>query len=216
MQRTLAIALLFALALVTGGCVQAVTGDTVTFEASPASVSDSVASDHNYRLDTRDTVRVTNTVDLPALGETDVRLTNHLVAYSRTDVQGEDAAENSAGAFLVVSTPKAEVAGQGTNPLGGVPTKQLVERFASRSGDQRDVEQVGSETIRMLDSTTEATKFSSTTRVNGQSVETFVYVARVAHGSDYVIAVAVIPRPFEDDEGAVYELMRAIGHDDGD
>ena len=214
MHRRLVVGVLLAFALVTGGCVQAVTGDTIAFESSPATVAPDVAASNGYELRDRDAVRVNQTVDLPALGRRDVRITNHLAGYARGDTEGEATAESSAGAFVVVSTPQAKVAGQGTNPLGSMPLREVVDRVASRAGAQTEVDHVGTTTATVLGTETSVEKFASTTRVEGESVETFVYVTRVAHGEDYVVAVGVLPRQHEDDEDAVYAMMAGIEHDD--
>lgn len=211
MRRELAIGVLLALALTTGGCVQAVTGDSVTFEASPATVADGALAEQGYELGERDEVQVDRTVEVPGLGERDVLITNHVRVYGPA---GEgDAEETAPGALIVVSTPQAKVAGQGTNPLGRVPLKELITRLASESDGIEDAEQVGTRDLETLDTTTTVEKYSTTGQADGESVETFVYVTRVPHGDDYVIAIGVLPAESEDRESTLYDLMRNLEHD---
>lgn len=217
MQRSVAIGLLLAVTVVTSGCVQAVTGGPIEFEATPASVSDDALRETGYRAESQEAFTVDRTVDLPVLGEREVRISNYMATYSRADVGdgGGNGSEESAGAVLVLSTPQAQVAGQGTNPLGRMPLKELVDQVAGRAGDQSDVKYVGDRDITVLGSETTVEKYSSTTEVEGETVETFVYVTRVGHGEDYVVGVGILPVEFEDDEDAIYRLLQGIEHDGG-
>lgn len=217
MQRNVALGLLFAVAMATSGCAQAVAGGPIAFESSPAGVSDDALQETGYQLQEDEEYTVERTVDVPVVGERDVTITNHLATYSSAgpeDDAGGDA-ERSVGAFLVLSTPQAQVAGQGTNPLGRMPLKELVEQVTNRAGDQTDARYVGEREITVLGSETTVEKYSSTTEVEGETVEAFVYVTRVGHGDDYVVGVGILPAQFEDDEDAIYRLMRGLEHDDG-
>lgn len=216
MQRKVTIGLLLAITMATSGCVQAVTGGPIAFEASPASVSDDALQATGYEAGEQRAFTVNQTVNVPVLGEREVRVSNHLATYSRVDAGGEtgNGSETSAGAFVVLSTPQAQVAGQGTNPLGRMPLKELVQQVAARAGgNQSDVKHVGTREITVLGTETAVEKFSSTTRAEGETVETFVYVTRVAHGEDYVVGVGILPKKFEDDEDALYKLMKGIEHE---
>lgn len=213
MQRTLAIGLLLAVSVTTSGCAQVVSGGPIVFEASPAGVSDDALQQTGYQIEGQDEFTVERTVDVPVVGEREVRISNHVATYTRTDRSDETGEEASAGAFLALSTPQARVAGQGTNPLGRMPLKELVEQVASRAGEQSDVRHVGTRELTVLGSTTKVEKYSSTTKAEGEEVETFVYVTRVGHGDDYVVGVGILPTKFEDDEDAIYRLMRGLEHD---
>lgn len=212
MQRNAAIGLLLALTLTTTGCVQAVSGGPIAFQASEATVADSALQDNGYQLENTDTVTVDRTVDVPVVGQRDVHITNHVAVYSRTGGEAESDDQQSPGALFVLSTPQAQVAGQGTNPLGRVPTEELITRVTDRAGTEGEAEQVGTTTITVLGSSTTVEKYASTVQVEGESAEAFVYVTRVPHGDDYVIAVGVLPKQFEDHEGAIYALMKGIEH----
>jgi hypothetical protein len=215
MHRHGAIGVLFAGALVTSGCIQAVTGDTITFEASPASVDGQTLDANGYALDERDSVQVDRTVQVPVVGERDVRITNHVRVYG--PATNESGKKNATPAVMfLVSTPQAKVAGQGTNPLGRVPLEELVTRVASRGQGFDDMEPVGTHEVTTLGKTTTVEKYSTTAQLEGESVETFVYVTRVPHGDDYVISVAMLPKQFAGEEGTIYELMGSIDHDDGE
>lgn len=216
MHRRAAIGLLLAVTLATSGCSQAVSGGPITFEASPASVSDAALQETGYRAQQREQYQVNRTVDLPAVGEREVRIGNHVATYSRIEAGNGTGEQSAAGGFVVLSTPQAKVAGQGTNPLGTMPLKQLVEQVANRAGgDQSEIRHVGTEGITVLGTDTKAEKFSTKTSVDGETVETYVYVVRVGHGDDYVVGVGVLPKQFEGDEGAIYRLMRGLQHAGG-
>lgn len=214
MQSKVAIGLLLAVSLATSGCVQAVTGGPIAFEASPAGVSDDALQQTGYEVNQQDDFTINRTVDVPAVGERRVRISNHIASHSRTasNGEGEDETKSMGGVFLVLSTPQAQVAGQGTNPLGRMPMKDLIEQVASRAGDQNDVEHVDEHDLTVLGTTATAEKFSSTTKAEGQEVETFIYVVRVGHGDDYVVGVGILPKALEDDEDTIYELMRGLQH----
>jgi hypothetical protein len=216
MERKVAMGILLAVALVTSGCVQAVAGGTITFEATPATVNGQALDDTGYKLNDRDEATVERTVQVPALGERDVKITNHVRAYS--PVGGEAEAEQSDAdpvVMFAVSTPQAEVLGQAANPLGRVTLKELVTRVGSRAGSFGELQQEGTREVDTLGKSTTVEKYSTDVERQGRSVETFVYVTRVPHGDDYVIALALVPQPFADEEPNVYELVRNLEHDDG-
>lgn len=213
MERRAAIGLLLVLALSTSGCTQVVAGGPITFEASPATVQDGTLQEQGYQLGGSDTVQVNQTVDVPVVGERRVEITNHVRSYAKADVEGGTGEASGGGALVVLSTPQAQVAGQATNPLGRAPVEELVKRVGSRAGSQSDVEHVGTTSITVLGTDTDVEKFATTTERDGQTVETYVYVTRVAHGSDYVIAVGVLPQEFADaEEDAIHALIAGIEH----
>lgn len=217
MNRQLAMGLVLAVVLVTSGCVQAVTGDTIVFEASPATVDGETLQRTGYTQQEADQVSVDRTVDVPALGERDVRIRNHVRVYAPLTEENETTDEEAVpGVLFVVSTPQAKVAGQGTNPLGRVPLEELITRVASRGDGFDDMEKVGTRDVDALDTTTTVEKYETTAEIEGETVETFVYVTRIPHGDDYVIAVAMLPTEFGDEEGTIYELLRNLEHDDGE
>lgn len=216
MQRKVAIGVVLVVVLGTSGCVQAVTGGPIVFEASEAWVDDGTLQETGYELQEQDEFTIEETVDVPVVGEREIKITNHLASYGPAAAQGDASgeAEQAAGAFMVVSTPQAQVAGQGTNPLGRVPLKELLEQIGDRADDGSDVRHVGSQEITILGSESKVEKYSSTTQADGQEVETFVYVTRVGHGEDYVVGIGMVPQEFEDHEDAIFELMRGIDHEE--
>lgn len=216
MERRFVMAALLALTLVTSGCVQAVTGETITFEASPATVADGALSDSGYDLKEGDEVTVDRTVAVPVVGERDVRITNHVRVYGPAAAGEAVEDENVTPAVLfLVSTPQAKVAGQAVNPLGRVPLRELVTRVVSRGQGLDDLERVGSSEVDTLGTTTTVEQYSTTAELDGESVPTYVYVTRVAHGDDFVVAVSMLPQAFSDEESTLYELLANVEHDDG-
>lgn len=198
--------LLLVVLVVSSGCLGVVTGDTISFQADPAAVSESAVDEHGFQLADESTAEIDREIDdMPVVGSKTVEITNHVASYERVDA---DTGEAAAAAFVVVSTPQAEVAGQRTNPLGRAPLEEVVESV----GDQSGVGEVDSTTRTVLGTETTVEKFAGTTAVEGQSVETYVYVTRVAHGDDYVIAVGVLPQSLADEESAIYGLMENVEH----
>lgn len=210
MRRTAVFPLLLALTLVTSGCLGVVTGDPITFEASPAAVGgDSGGPTHGFELVNSSDFTVTQNVSVPVLGQRQVRITNHVASYAKTEGEGQNA---SGAGIVLVSTPQAQVLGQATNPLGRVPLKELVERVGGRAGNQSEIRQVGTNELTVLGTTTTVEKYESTTRTKEGPVKTYVYVTRVPHDGDYIIAVGILPREFQDAESAVYAAMTDIEH----
>lgn len=218
---------LLLLAVLTSGCTGAMSGEPLTYESEPAAVDGGVADEQGYDLADRETITVDEEADLPFVGERQVVVTNHVTGYSKFEAD-ESAFENAsgenvdpdeldedaaAGALLVVSTPKAEMAGQGLNPLGRAPTRDLVEQFDDRAGEQSDVEYVESTEITVLGTDTEVEKYTTTVETeDGGTHEAFAYVTRVAHGDDYVIAVGVVPKGLDHDEQSLFAMMEGIEH----
>lgn len=204
--------LLLALTMATSGCVQAVTGGPIEFEASPATVDGGTLDGTGYELNNEDTVQVNETVEVPVAGERDVRITNHVRGYASSPPEEGSAENATVGAFFVLSTPQAQVAGQGTNPLGRVPLEELITRVASRADDDQEFEQVGTKEVEVLGTTATAETYATTMERQGQEVDTYVYVVRVAHEGDYVIAVGMTPQERGNDEDGIYEMMRGLEH----
>ena len=99
-----------ALLLVTSGCMGLITGETVAFDASPATVSDSTLDSTGYELRNASQRNITRTVSVAGQERT-IRLTNEWRQYSRSGtILGIEVGELSR--FVVLSTPTAEVAGQ--------------------------------------------------------------------------------------------------------
>lgn len=216
MHRQLVVGVLFAVALVTSGCVQALTGDTIVFDASPASVNEETLQRTAYAQQEADRVALDRTVELPGLGERDVRILNHVRVYAPLSEENETTDEEAIpGVLFVVSTPQATVAGQGTNPLGRVPLEELITRVVSRGDGTEDLERVGTRDITTLGTATTVETYETTRQLDGQSVDTLVYVTRVPHGEDYVISVAMLPKQFEDEQGTIFERLGNLEHADG-
>lgn len=206
-RRMLAAVPAVAVGALTAGCLDVITDDTLEYEAQPAAVDEAVANREGYELNERDEFVIDETGDIPVLGERRLLITNHIANYS---VGGMD---TQVSALLVVSTPKAEVAGQGLNPLGRAPMEDLIERIGEREADQGEVESVEETEITVLGTDTEVGKFESTTEdEGGQEIDTYVYVTRVGHEGDYVIGVGILPQQLEAEESAVYTMMEGIEH----
>lgn len=237
MRRAWLAPLVLAVALATSGCLGVVLGDPLAYEAQPAGIDEGARSQNGVVHLNQSTFTVRHEPDLPLLGTREVRIVSHVSVYAfvgdgplpgdsaRTvdgnvsavggnaaTIDGDATATPSAGTLIVVSTPRAEYLGQGLNPLGRLPTRELVEQVGGRTGEQNGVAYVGETTVTVLGTGTAVEKYRSTTTAGNVSVETFVYVARVEHDGDYLIAVAVLPRDLADREPALYAAIAGIRH----
>lgn len=232
MKRRQLGAVLLAGAL-TPGCLDLVAGDRAEYEAEPAAVDPRVVDEQGYESEEFDSFTVEEDRDLPVIGERRVVITNHFAAYSKVDVDESaldgadredvdpaeldtdelDEEEAAVGALQVVSTPKVSVAGQGLNPLGRLPLRELVEEIGDRLIEQSDIEYEGSTEITVLDSETTVEKYSSTTETDeGTRERMYVYVTRVGNEDDYVIAVGLMPQKLDHDEPSLFAMMEGIEH----
>jgi hypothetical protein len=212
MDRRLVIGALLAVSVATTGCVQAVAGGTMSYEASPANVDGQTLSETQYKLNERDQVSLSHQASVPVVGQREVNLTSHLRSYHRAEAESGNASETAVGAFFLMSTPKAVVLGKQVNPLGRVSLKQLVGRIASGQGTYGDLERVGGRNLTVLESSTTVAKYETAVEAKGQSVGTFVYVTRVLHDGDYVIVVALLPEVFSEEEPDLYAMMGNVSH----
>ena len=208
-RRMLAAVPAVAVGALTAGCLDVLTEETMEYESQPVAVAEAVATQEGYELENRDEFVIDEEADVPVLGTRRVLITNHIANYS---VAGAD--EQVTG-LLVASSPKAEVAGQGVNPLGRVPLEDLIDQIDEGEAGDSDVEEeeVESTEIRVLGSDAEVQKIPSTTETDdGQEIETYVYVTRVANEDDYIISVGMLPRQLEAQESSVYAMMEGIEH----
>lgn len=231
--------LVLCLALATSGCLGAVAGGPLTYEARPAELPDRALVEHGFKTVERTSFTEHRRADLPALGGRDVRLDNHVRIYvtsgpgSGTGAQSESTTGTDAGsgatarsgliragtderpprgALIVRSTPRSIFLGQELNPVATVPIRELVDRVGGRAGEQRNVSHVDSTRVTILGTRTTVETYATTTVTAEGPLETHAYAVRMRHGSDYVVAVAVVPRNLSGGEASVLGAIEAIEH----
>ncbi|MEF8827876.1 MAG: DUF6517 family protein [Haloarcula sp.] len=198
-----------ALLLVTSGCVGLITGETVTFEASPATVSDSTLDATGYELQNATQVNVTRDVTVAGQDRT-IRLVTERRQYTRSGtVFGVDVVELSR--FVVVSMPSATVGGQTLNPAADWANRRVLDAVRGQTRGVDDVEPVGNRTVRVLGEDRRVSEFTGTTQVAGQSLDVRLHLVSFEHEGDVIIAVAVHPEN-ADEADAVDALLSGLQH----
>jgi hypothetical protein len=192
------------------------------FDANPASIPSSAASDAGYQGEDPESYTIEQEFEVAGVN---ARLS------ATTWVAGYENSENGSALF-VASTPNASVGGQSVNPLVRADETELIRRLLEQV-DQRgiggqgtdietsNIEPRGSETRTILGEEVEVSKLETTVdaEVNtgdGQSgsvedVPVFLYVATVQHGEDVVALVGVHPTAV-DASDSVLSLMEQVEH----
>jgi len=200
-----AVALLF----VTSGCVGLITGETVTFAAEPATVSDSTLDETGYELQNASQRNVSESVTVAGQERT-LRLTNEWRQYTRSGtILGVEVVEISR--FVVLSTPTAEVAGQDLNPAADWSNRRVISEMRDRTGLVPDLEAEGNRTVQALGESRRVSTYTGTAQVLGQPVDVRVHVASFTHEGDVVVAVAVHPEDL-DETDTVDALFSGLQH----
>lgn len=208
MRRYLLTALV-ALLVVTSGCVGLVTGETVEFEASPATVDSSTLDSTNYEESRSESPTLTRNVSFFGQERT-IEVTNHVREYNKAIELGP-LGELELARVVVLSTPGAQVAGQTLNPAASWSNRRLVEEVAQRSGSVSDVDFESNRTVQILGDSRRVSVFSGTTTVQGQEIDVLVHVTSFEHEGDVVIAVGVYPERL-DERSNVDTMFGGIRH----
>ena len=156
-------------------------------------------------------------IDLDNIDPEDVDVDREEIYTDDVDFGGLDEGEQTMGVLLLLSTPKAEIAGQGANPIGRVPLQELVDRIsdmASEEGEEEiDLDHVETTEITVLETRTDVEKYASTLESDdGEELDVLVYVTRVGHEDDYVVGVGILPELLEIEEPALFEMLAGIDH----
>ncbi|MFB6222052.1 MAG: DUF6517 family protein [Haloarcula sp.] len=204
MQRGLLTALV-GLLVVSSGCVGLLTGETVEFDASPASVDDSALEETGYEQTMADEQTIERTVTVAGQERT-VRVTNQMRQYQRGIDLGP-LGEVEASRFVVFSTPSASVAGQALNPAADWSNERLVEEVASRNSQIDDVQFERNRSVDALGESREVSVFSGTTTIEGQEVDVLIHLASFEHDGDVVVAVGIYPERVDGRESDRVDTM---------
>lgn len=209
-RRRSAAVVALALLVAASGCMGFLSGP-ITFEANKATESQQALQETNYQEENVSQSVITR--EFSAAGQTKkVKVTNWAAKYHRT-VSVPVLGEREAAVFVLFSTPKVKFAGQGPfNPVADYSNEELVKLVQEQYKGLEDVKQVGNYSATMLGNETSVGKFSAkATFKNGQSVDVYVHVTKVEHGSDYVVAVAVHPQNVEEQQ-KIIRLLEGAQH----
>ncbi len=195
------------------GCMDLISGDTVEFTASEASVSDSGLEETEYNHANTEELTIDETVEAAGV-ERRVIVGNWINTYQNDlTVQGDS---QQAATFAVVSTPNAEIAGQSLNPIGQLSHEELLSEFQSQLGDEYDglddVEQVDSREEVVLGEEVSVSTFETTAEFEGEEVDIYIHVTTVASGDDLIIAVGAHPAALGQERSNSYTLMQEVEH----
>lgn len=208
-KPTITILLLVCL-LTTSGCLDFLTGEEpYSVESEPINVSNDALSSTGYEL-TRNESPTFNTSVSVADQKRSVKATSHMREYERnTDLVSADVAVTR---FVVLSTPKAEVAGQSMNPIGDRSNSQLIEELLKSYDGVDSPEFENNRTASALGEERTVSTYTATAQiVEGISVPVTINVASFAHEDDYITVIAVYPDDLEEQQ-RVDQLLSGLEH----
>ncbi|QCJ48426.1 DUF6517 family protein [Haloprofundus sp. MHR1] len=209
-RREVATAALGAL-VASSGCLSFVTGqEALSFEADPALAEESVANDTGYELDGTEAQTITR--EFSAAGQTrSVEVTNQISTYEKS-LNLSLLGEQKLGVFAVISSPAVEIASRTFNPLKDYGNEDLVQMLTSQYDGLSNVSEASSQTLTLLGTDTEVTKYDATTNVEGEQIDVFIHVTKVRHEDDFVIALGVYPQQMSDEESNIVSLFESVQH----
>lgn len=202
--------LLLVCLLSTSGCLDVLTGEEpYSVESEQIDVSDNALSTTGYEL-VRNESPTFNTSVSVADQERSVEASSHMREYERsTDIVGADV---SVTRFVVLSTPKAEVAGESMNPIGDWSNGQLIEELLGSYEGVDSPEFEENRTASALGEERTVSSYTATAQVvEGLSVPVTIHVASFAHEDDYITVIAVHPDDLEEQQ-KVNQLLKELEH----
>lgn len=208
-MRSYLLTALVALLVVSSGCVGLITGETVAFEAEPATVDSAVLDSTGYEENRSESQTITRNVTVVGQERT-IRITNHVSEY-RKGIDLGPLGEIELARAIVLSTPGAQVAGQTLNPAASWSNRRLVEEVVQRSEGVSDVSFESNRTVQILGEARTVSTFSGTTTVQGQEIDVLVHVTSFEHEGDVVVAVGVHPERI-DEQNNVDTMFGGIRH----
>lgn len=215
-SRTTLVTLLFVGLLMTTGCLGFVTGtEPLTLESEAVAVSDSVLSATDYEPVRSKTIGIKESVSVADQTRT-VKADCHLRVYAREvnlQVNGVTLpADVAVSRFMVLSTPKAEIAGRSLNPIGEYQEDKLVQQFLREYDGIDDIQLVGNRTVQSLGEERTVSTFSATIQVTeNEQISATLQVATFAHGDDYITVVAIYPSQI-DEQQRIDRLLKGLEH----
>lgn len=212
-----------AIAGSTAGCLDTVPflgNEPVEFEATPASVPDSVLQDTGYEERKQEDVVIERTFEAGSRTQ-DVVVTNWQTEYDRA----VDLAEAripvdrrlQAAIFTVLTTPQVDVLGRSFNPVADMDSDELAETVQDRYEGIDDIQRVGEREAPLAGRSTTVGEFEAEAELieAGATVDLTLHIAEaVESGDDLIVGVGGYPRILGDRETEnVFTLMDAVEHD---
>lgn len=226
-MRRILLPAVVALLVVSSGCIGLVTGETVTFEASEGTVSNSAQETTGYEANNTSERTITRNVSFFGQDRT-IRIVTQLSRYttdeSLANVTGNETLARAvergrvdsttvpdAARFVVLSSPGATVAGRTLNPAASWSNERILGEVADQTGQLDGIEQAGNRTVESLGESRNITEFTATTEIAGREVDVRAHVVSFEHESDIIVAVGVHPAEMDEREN-VDELLGGVEH----
>ena len=211
MDRRALVAVALAAMVGLSGCAL-LTGETLEFEASQATVSDSALGQAQYE-EVGIEQKTVNRSFAVAGQEREVRLTNWVASYQR-DLGGT--ASPAPGTVSVLSTPEVSIAGQTLNPIASLSPRELLDNILQQYSGISDISQAGTRNVTILGAERTVTSFTGTIEYEGQEVDVRIHLATATHEGDVIVAVAVHPEMIPPDQAGVDTMFQGIEHTGSD
>lgn len=180
---------------------------TIERAADPAGVADEQRESAGFEHKRTQELPFETTVEVSGASR-DLRLTNYLVDYGKN--VGEAGPQGAS--FVLFTTPSVTVAGEEANPFAKFDDRKLLKEVVSRANQNAaDVQEVGTRTANVLDSTTQFRVYEATTTVEEQEVQIRIHFGRTSHDDDLLGVLGVHPRILDESEN-IYALVEGTEH----
>ncbi|MFB6108655.1 MAG: DUF6517 family protein [Haloplanus sp.] len=199
-----------AMLTLTAGCGFLTGGQALTFDASPATVSDAAASNAGYQ-ETNVSEQVVTRNFTVANQTRQVEVTNQLAQYER-QVDLGPLGSRRAAVFVAFASPQVDVAGQTFNPISDMSEREVLEQFESEYDGIEVGQQVDNRSVTVLGQSVAVEKFEGTASLAGTQVDVYVHAAKLEDDGDYVVAVAIYPQRLDGEEQNVVTLLEGLQH----
>ncbi|WP_323675166.1 DUF6517 family protein [Halorubellus sp. PRR65] len=197
------------LVVVTSGCIGFVTGEeALVYQANEVSVDADAKTATGYERQLREELVVNQTVS-----DRRIEVNNWYARYEKYD----DIAEETTGVLAVVATHRVDVFGHTTNPYanmsyGGI-LANLTADYDTAFGNLENAQFVENETASVLGTDARVGVFATNTTFGGEEVEVKLYVTRVRHGDDVVLAIGGHPTKLPAGEQEILAMLEGIQHE---
>lgn len=206
--RTVGI-LALVVVVATSGCLGFVAGEeALVYEANEVSVSEEAKTTTGYDRQSREEIVVNGTVS-----DRRVEVHNWYARYETYD----DIAQETTGVLAVASTHRVDVFGHTTNPYANMSyagiLANLTADYDTAFGDLGDARFVENRSATVLGEDARVGVFATNTTFGGERVEVKLYVTRVIHGDDVVLAIGGHPTKLPAGEQEIETMLEGIQHD---
>ena len=193
---------LVACSVLGAGCLEVVRGGE--FAARPAPVAEAALEETGYDHYRTTEVERTHVVEAGGISR-EIDVVNVRSEYDR-QVDLGPLGELRAAVFATLSTPKVEVLGRRFNPVDDMDNQEAADEMQSRYEEISIGQEIDRRTITVVDDSTDVSKFQGRATFSGVSLGVFVHVGIAETDHEYVLVLAIYPRPLSGEEKAVATL----------